>query len=754
MRAVLFRTPGGSAVLRRCRLLFLPALLALVLPAFAGAAAEQDLKEGILLQQKKEHARALEVLQKIEKEHPGSNVRGEALFLQGIALQSLRRWAEAAAAFSKAAEAHPGLQDYAFFFQAEALRNCGEDLKALEALQRLAAEQPGSLLVSAAQLKMAEIHLQRGGARRSVEICEHLLAAGARPETAAQALLLLGRGREETGREEDAVRAYEELWLKYPLNPSAAEAQTRVDRLRKEKKIPPEKIPSEALWRRAFLIYQARLFDRALRAMESIEDFPARDYPSGYAGESWVDELYFHRGMCLLRLKRELAAVERFDLVLRRSRSEEVAGRALLGKMRALVRLGRSEEALNELARYRAVRPQAPHLDQAVHLKARIFEERKDLSAAVACYQAMAEEFPLSPLRFDAWWRAGWLLFKTRDLAGAVKKWNRLQALNPRSFWLEKVLYWKGRTLREMGQGQEAEENFGRLLKDFPASYYHLWGAGAERSWPIGRGFNAPLQEPALPAFWAWNEPPAGSPGWHAEKGKLLARLGLLSAAVEEMAAVEEGGKGTEKILFEVSRLYRLAGEYHRSALLVRRNFSLPPLVPGAAERERSLQLLAYPLGEALGVNHRAREHDLDPALLSALILEESRFNPQALSVAGARGLMQMMPGTGEGVARRLKIKPFSPALLFEPETNLRLGCWYFSSLLEEFSGKAPLALAAYNAGPHRVRQWTAQAPRLREDEFVESIPFEETRNYVIRVLGSARVYRLLYDPSFAPAVR
>jgi len=125
--------------------------------------------------------------------------------------------------------------------------------------------------------------------------------------------------------------------------------------------------------------------------------------------------------------------------------------------------------------------------------------------------------------------------------------------------------------------------------------------------------------------------------------------------------------------------------------------------------------------------------------------LEESRFNPQALSVAGARGLMQILPRTGQQIARELRLQPFSERLLFEPEMNLRLGSWYLSHLLQEFGGKEALALAAYNAGPHAVREWVTQKKPLREDEFVENIPYRETRNYVIRVLSSARVYRVLY---------
>jgi soluble lytic murein transglycosylase len=150
-------------------------------------------------------------------------------------------------------------------------------------------------------------------------------------------------------------------------------------------------------------------------------------------------------------------------------------------------------------------------------------------------------------------------------------------------------------------------------------------------------------------------------------------------------------------------------------------------------------------VGNLFWVNYYAQIRNLDPALVCALILEESRFQQQALSVAGARGLMQILPPTGLKIARQLGLPSFEEKLLFEPEFNLRLGTWYLAQLLQEFSGKLPLALAAYNAGPHVVKEWVSRLKNFREDEFIENIPYSETRNYVIRVLNSFQAYRFLY---------
>jgi soluble lytic murein transglycosylase len=303
---------------------------------------------------------------------------------------------------------------------------------------------------------------------------------------------------------------------------------------------------------------------------------------------------------------------------------------------------------------------------------------------------------------------------------------------------VEKALYWKSRALEKLGRTGEARETQARLSRDFPHSYYtRLLSDRGSPAGP-GKGSYPALRENPLPRF-------VNGKNLRLEKGRLLARFNLLPLASAELEAAEEEGGSPEEVWLEISRVYREAEEYYRSNLLVRRKFTLKPLSGRSSGREKSVYLLAYPLGGASMINRYAKERKLDPALLCAVILEESRFHSQAVSAAGARGLMQLMPPTGAKAARELKVPRFSGEQLFDPEMNVRLGSWYLAKMLEEFGGKTHLALAAYNAGPHMVRKWLAGSRSNSEDEFVESIPYSETRNYVVRVMTSARIYRALY---------
>jgi soluble lytic murein transglycosylase len=135
----------------------------------------------------------------------------------------------------------------------------------------------------------------------------------------------------------------------------------------------------------------------------------------------------------------------------------------------------------------------------------------------------------------------------------------------------------------------------------------------------------------------------------------------------------------------------------------------------------------------------------LDPYLVASLIRQESEFNPGAVSRANAVGLMQLLPKTGKVVAKQVKLRHYNSSQLYTPAVNLQLGTRYFRGMVDKFGGSFEYALAAYNAGSDRVEEWLGQGKYRDPQEFVESIPFTETREYVQAILRNASVYKQLY---------
>jgi len=170
---------------------------------------------------------------------------------------------------------------------------------------------------------------------------------------------------------------------------------------------------------------------------------------------------------------------------------------------------------------------------------------------------------------------------------------------------------------------------------------------------------------------------------------------------------------------------------------------SHPPTTLG--RDEGAVLRYAYPTLYWDLVQEAAAGYAYDPRVFHGLVREESSFNPEIVSWAGARGLSQLMPATAREVARKMGIT-VTMDQLFDPKTNLTIGARYFDTLSRQWNGNLFLAVASYNAGPGNVSKWLATAGDRPTDEFVERIPIRETRHYVKRVLGTFEMYRTLYD--------
>jgi len=166
-------------------------------------------------------------------------------------------------------------------------------------------------------------------------------------------------------------------------------------------------------------------------------------------------------------------------------------------------------------------------------------------------------------------------------------------------------------------------------------------------------------------------------------------------------------------------------------------------MAAGGEEIPHEILAVIFPLAYWDQIQKYSTSYGLDPYLVAALVAQESTFVADVRSSANAVGLMQLIPSTARGVAKKLGIR-YSARILTDPDINIRLGTTYFSDKMKEF-GSAHLALAAYNAGERAVRRWRTERPDVPVDEFIDDIPYPETQNYVKRILGTADDYRRIY---------
>jgi peptidoglycan lytic transglycosylase len=312
-------------------------------------------------------------------------------------------------------------------------------------------------------------------------------------------------------------------------------------------------------------------------------------------------------------------------------------------------------------------------------------------------------------------WRVRSALMTT-DWAAAESALNRLtetEQAQPR--WR----YWRAKTLAKLGRKQQAERIFNQLAKD--RSFYGFLAADRlglnytaaltdrpaitdagtllriERSRPVRAVYEFLYFERKLAARREW---------WHALKS--LDREELLAAA-----------KIAQKWQWHQMAIFTIAKAEYWDDLILR-----------------------FPVLHRHSVVNNAMRHGVNPAVVFGLIRRESVFNPAARSPAGARGLMQIMPATGRYIAGKLHERWRSTAHLNDPDVNIRYGTFYFSSLLNRFNDNFALAAAGYNAGPGRVKRWLPVERPMPADLWVETIPFNETRDYVATVLMYAVIYQ------------
>lgn len=357
-------------------------------------------------------------------------------------------------------------------------------------------------------------------------------------------------------------------------------------------------------------------------------------------------------------------------------------------------------------------------------------DERHD-DVARQYYLRVAREFRTTGLAPRAGFRASLIAFVNGAWAQAAREWDALAARYPRSEDLTAARYWGGRAWTRAGRTRLGAEHWRAVVRADPLSYY---ASLSERR----------LDSPGLLAI-----PPRDTvtPGVSPVIDSALARVALLETVgmsiesrFELDRVVHEAGGATEAMIGVGTSLVR-AGEPSRAIALGWRLVGSSD----SAWRDARILRLIYPLSYGDTLATAARERGLEPALVAAVVRQESAFNPRAVSSAGARGLMQVMPGVGRGLAQAQGIEAWDPAMLDQPGINLRLGTAHFATFRAQEHGDLVRTLAAYNAGPSRVHAWSAKRGTDDPEVFVERIPFAETKNYVRAILRGRELYQALY---------
>ncbi len=342
--------------------------------------------------------------------------------------------------------------------------------------------------------------------------------------------------------------------------------------------------------------------------------------------------------------------------------------------------------------------------------------------------ELVAEVVKLEPAADPAlqhFWDKGWAAYARGDLAGARTLFRFIADTYSHPNVKRQSEYWYARTIQRLGQKEEAAAIYQKLASAPYADIYalHSVSRGAKRQ----ENKTNPLKKQAAD----WAEIAEKSMPRELQLAYELTALSAMRDAFNEVRKNMRRGNArfAEALLADV---YNAQGAKVLMYRAIRKAW--PQLATVEQDSTPSYFIeMYYPRRYAEHIDEYSKERNLDPNLVRALILQESYYNPKARSSVGATGLMQLMPPTAKEHARKLGIT-FATSRLENPEVNVRLGTFHLRMLLDMFKGNTYLAVASYNAGQGNVLKWRRAAPSKPMDEFLESIPFSETRNYVKRV--------------------
>jgi soluble lytic murein transglycosylase len=633
-------------------------------------------------------------------------------FLLGVAMLRMGKTDEALPLLTEAVLKLPLLADYATLFQAEALLKLKKYPEAAGKAASIPKVYPASLLVRRSEKLYADIVFEAGEYAKALKSYQSFVEKYPSGTDSVDALFQAARCREEAGDGYGAALVYRTIWLNNPVSGQSNKSQERLKLLEKNG-IKISAYTQEELLRRASSLSARNEYSSSLKLLQSI--------PLEGQAEALAARIDLKIGMNQYRLRnwkqaeKSLAKAAGSSLVGIRSEA-----RFWLAK--ALERQEQDEKAFALYMELAGEGKKQEFADDALMEAAGLRRSQGKYAEASRLFEQVVKLFPDSKFIPRANWEIGWCRYLAGEYAVAAESFR---ALLKDDLIREKALYWLARAT-ENTSSTEAGTYYRALLDEYPAGFYATWYRAQKGIQDLRESLNQQNGLNELPLI-------AGF-----EKPRLLASLGMIDESRAEMAAARKKA-GDKKSLFPgLARIYLEMQDYSSAIALFLQN---RPVKWDKASLP--LWSAGYPLVYSDLVARDTATNGLSEGLIYALIRAESGFTPAIKSPAGAIGLMQLMPSTAKATAREKR--GFEPQRLTVPDYNIKLGTRHFRDLMNNYNGDVIYSIAAYNAGAAAVDRWVKNSKGLKMDEFIESIPYQETRDYVKKVFASAATYRKLY---------
>ena len=625
------------------------------------------------------------------------------------------------------------LREYVLYWQAQVSLALGQKEAALEQLHSLRREYPRSAMTELAVTSLAEAALALGKGEDALAALESYPGADSKPSL----LLLRAEAREKvaaTKGEKPAAAAadYLDLYYRFPLNDEAKTAGEKIPALQAALGEAFPGTPMQTQLARAEAFYLAKRWREASAEFAAL--LPKLSGADHQRAALRVAQCEVEQGGRLDQLNEVALAdpeldAERVFTLAETNRSQKIE----------LLMLGEVGQLVQSY-------PRSIWTAGALFGAGNYYWINLDRGRAAEFYRRSLEASPEGRYAPVASWRVAWISYLDRKPEAADLLEDYVRRF-PASNYIPDALYWLGRANERSGNPEHARSFYLAAANRFPLTYFGERAAERIRPEPYGIG-DSPVNPadflsviPAAPSLAPLDPRSEAAAEEQQARARALSDIAFDSSAELEYRAAYAATRAP-KFLIDAAGAAIAAGHYGAGIAEARQAF--PQLeARHISEIPNDVWRAAFPLPYETSLRGTAARYQLDPMLVAGLIRQESAFESKAMSHAGAVGLMQVMPQTALKVARQLRVR-YARLQLTDPGYNLELGSRYLANLLQAF-GTREAALAAYNAGEDRVTEWTTGQNYLETPEFVESIPFTETRDYVQIVMRNAEIYRQVY---------
>jgi soluble lytic murein transglycosylase len=666
--------------------------------------------------------------------NPKQESSGLAFLLIGAAKAETGEPESAIKLLTQARDRLPKLKDYINYYIGKAYYRGFEYDAAVEALESVVRNSPVSPLRARAILLIAVIHRETRAPKEAISLLRKYANELPQPE----GLETLALSLEDAGDSVAAVAIWQRLYSDYANLPVATRAATAFIRLRARLGASYPPLMPQALFSRVDRLITVGEHNAARRELQGMTEKLAG--ASRDRARVWLGRIR--------HLRRQDAIAYKWLKGLKASNPEVEAERLyyLLVSARRTGRLSEMFAAMDALnKRHRSSEWRL----QGLMSVGNHYVLRNEPAKYEPVYKECLEVFPFESDAVFCHWKLTWSAYLKRSPDASTQIRQHLQ-LFPKSPYVPPALYFLGRMSEHEEQMESARGYYERLASRYTNYYYATLAAERLAEGPVSKVSSSTFVREFLNSLKIEESgPPQNFTPTAATRERLARARLLLSVGYDDWAETElrfgaRNGAQAPLLAMELSRLAATRGDFARSIRYIKGMAPGYLSIPIENAPDEFWQL-AYPIQYRAPLERYSKERDLDPYFMAALIRQESEFDPKAISRASARGLTQIMPSTGRSLSRKLGYRRFRTSMLYQPDVNINMGSYYFRTLVEGLDGHVEAALASYNAGMSRAREWLTWADYREPAEFIETIPFTETRNYVQIVLRNASIYRRVY---------